>query len=676
MFTTQMVRLFAVVLSRDAQKVAEELLRAGVMQFINISQVKGSISEKLEDAEETVSLTETADIRKRIEELLHTLGIYPDAPKEIDLHNRCSINVREVTGKLDTLTGEREHIREKQRILGQEILKLEDIKRQVELYSSGISDLTLTSQHSFISIQIGKLPTAHLRRLGSEMKEIPSVNLPVGEENDATHLLIISMKRDAKRVSEILDNLGWSRIELPREMGTLKSDIAHDLSEKLSKLIDEQKKLGNAANELIKRESPWLKETWVRLRINELIFRIQTYFKHSSRTTIFSGWLPVSKKVPLTKKIRQASEGRCYLEWYDADDTYSPTVKAPVQFRNPKIFAPFQMLVANFGIPEYGTIDPTVVVMPVYLIMFGVMFADVGQGAILALLGYLGALFFKKKKKENFVTLSHLMVWCGCSSVLFGILFGSYFGMGLLKPLWFDFHGIVSGHSNINSPVQDIFDILKITIFFGVTVIILGLIFNWINLIRKKQWIELFFEKGGIIGGWIYLSGVYIGYVMATNNYQFPSPTLFFGLVGLPALLLFIKEPLHFVKHKNMEKNKKHTPFIMIAKSAEFIMTWSVELLEIFSGYLSNTLSFMRVAGLGIAHVSLMISFFALADMAGGKGIAPVCILVAGNILVIALEGLSAGVQALRLNYYEFFTKFFHGTGKLYSPVSLTSHDS
>ena len=100
-------------------------------------------------------------------------------------------------------------------------------------------------------------------------------------------------------------------------------------------------------------------------------------------------------------------------------------------------------------------------------------------------------------------------------------------------------------------------------------------------------------------------------------------------------------------------------------------MQWIVELLEVFSGYLSNTLSFMRVAGLGIAHVCLMISFFTLAGMT--SGLFSVVVLILGNILVIGLEGLCAGIQALRLSYYEFFTKFFHGTGELYTPISLNS---
>ncbi len=110
----------------------------------------------------------------------------------------------------------------------------------------------------------------------------------------------------------------------------------------------------------------------------------------------------------------------------------------------------------------------------------------------------------------------------------------------------------------------------------------------------------------------------------------------------------------------------------------DFVMEWIVETLEIYSGYLANTLSFMRVAGLGIAHVSLMTAFFQIARMlspSGGPTVASVAVLVFGNALVIALEGLSAGIQSLRLNYYEFFSRYFNGSGKAYKPISLGSED-
>lgn len=110
----------------------------------------------------------------------------------------------------------------------------------------------------------------------------------------------------------------------------------------------------------------------------------------------------------------------------------------------------------------------------------------------------------------------------------------------------------------------------------------------------------------------------------------------------------------------------------------DFFMDWIVEVLEVYSGYLANTLSFMRVAGLGIAHVSLMTAFFQIARMITPEGpysVAAIAVLVAGNALVIALEGLSAGIQSLRLNYYEFFSKYFNGSGRAYRPVSFNSRD-
>jgi V/A-type H+-transporting ATPase subunit I len=591
----------------------------------------------------------------------------PSAPNETDLANRVSVNIEKEKQHLDKIASEREGLRERQRTLQHEVLKLEDIRKQVELYGLGLSDIPLHATHSFISMQTGQIPVSHAARLEDDLRDFPSLNIELGREKDIAHYLLISMKRDAEHIGKILIKAGWTQIELPDELQSVKEDVSKELSVKLDKLIDEQKKFETKANDLIKREEKYLRDVWINLRVNELFDIIQTNFQSSSRTVIFSGWLPVSKKEKLTETIKKASENRCYLEWSEPESKDTVAEEVPVQFQNPKIFAPFQMLVSNFGIPKYGTIDPTPFVMPVYLTMFGLMFADIGQGMVLSLLGILGVRFLRNnEQKKSLCDLSWLVIWCGLSSALFGALFGSFFGMGLFKPLWFDFHGIISGHSSGNSAINDVFDILSITLYFGIIVIFLGLLFNWINIIRTRKWMELFFDKGGILGGWIYAGGIYIASYMVGHNYkEFPPGIIIFVLVGLPSLLIFIKEPYHFLKHTSGHATKNFNVFTILS----FFMQWIVELLEIFSGYLANTLSFMRVAGLGIAHVCLMISFFTLAEMTSGIG--SVLILILGNMLVIGLEGLTAGIQALRLNYYEFFTKFFHGTGKLYTPISL-----
>jgi len=671
-YTTEMIQLFAVVLAKDRDRVTEALLREGVMQFIGISELQSkSTPASWSAAASESSLSEVSELRKRVEGLLHTISIIPTSPQETDLNRRTVIDLEKGKSHIDRIDKEREAIRERQRIIQQEILKLEDIRRQVELYGVGVSEVELPAQHSLLTMQAGRLPTANLQQLEESLKNLPALKLLLNQENDIGYHLLLFMKRDSEQIEKILAAAGWINVKLPSEQLSVQKNLCDEVMEKLKHLNQEQKKLHNELMDLIKREEKKLRELWTNLRINELCCKIQVHFETSARTVLFAGWLPAAKKQTLTEAIGKTCQGRCYLEWYEPGSKEVIGDEVPVQFNNPPVLSPFQMLVSNFGVPQYGTIDPTPVVMPLYLIMFGLMFADVGQGFVLLILSLLGMHWFKKKDdKKGLYQLSWLLAWCGISSIVFGALFGSYFGMAWAQPLWFNFHGIVSGHSSGNPMIKDVFDVLGITIYFGIVVISIGLIFNWINIIRTKQWIELLFDKGGLLGGWIYAGGIYIAfYAMGRDYKEFPPAAVLFLLAGLPSLVFFFKAP-YFHAREHKEAGEKHSGFL--ANLPIFLLEWMVELLEVFCGFLSNTLSFMRVAGLGIAHACLMISFFALAEMTHNT-VAGILILILGNILVISLEGLSAGIQALRLHYYEFFTKFFHGTGKLHTPISLRS---
>lgn len=394
---------------------------------------------------------------------------------------------------------------------------------------------------------------------------------------------------------------------------------------------------------------------------------------------MFSGWMPEENRSKLMEALQSTTEGNCYIEWSKPDGSVSgdgSLSRPPVQLRNPRFLAPFQMLVTGYTIPEYGTIDPTFFVVFAYLVMFGLMFADVGQGLVLLLAGIWGSTLLKKHDgKTRIQNLMKLFAWCGASSVVFGVLFGSYFGFALFPPLWFDYHSVVAGTVPGNPLIRDLFDILSIAVYFGMAIIFIGLLFNWINLIRLKKWAKLILDKGGVVGGWIYGGGIYTALFLVRNGYrQLPDVKTLMLLVGIPALLLFFKEPIlaALKGRKTQESVQKRNIFAPL----NMVMVGVVELLEVFSGYLSNTLSFLRVAGLGIAHVSLMTAFLELARMAasrgtGGFSVWSVLILIVGNMLVIGLEGLSAGIQSLRLHYYEFFTKFLRGSGDVYTPVSL-----
>jgi hypothetical protein len=225
------------------------------MQFINISELEGEKPESLSEIKSEISLTEISDLRKRIEGFLYTGGVIPSAPRETDLSSRAAVNIEKETALLDKMAGERDSIRERQRALQHEILKLEDIKRQVELYGIGISDVTLPAKHSFISMQIGRLPASKVRLLEEALRDLPSLDIAMGQEGDMAHHLLISMKRDNEQINKILKKVGWTKVELPGELRSVKKDVFEGLSAKLQALAEEQKKVEKKVHDMMKKEA-------------------------------------------------------------------------------------------------------------------------------------------------------------------------------------------------------------------------------------------------------------------------------------------------------------------------------------------------------------------------------------------------------------------------------------
>jgi len=665
-FTEQMQQVVAVVLDQDTDGVTKELLRLGLLHFVRITEVDRDIGPQVEEVTPRVAEAMITEIRRRIEGFFSMVEDQPPSGADLKVEDLQAVDLEETTKILDSLSASVQTIRDRQSARQQEILRLEDIERQLQLFGSLSEVVEARSQYSYLSIQTGSIRKLLIESFDQALSDTPSVKMEIGTQEDQALLLLITMKRDETLTNRILDKFGWTDVHLPRELVGKKDQVQENLREKLELLKDEQEELKSKVESLIREKRPALEQMWTNLRLNELYARVQSFFSKTSRTVIFSGWLPSSKRPVLAEAIRRVTDGRCYLEWHQPREAEQPA-SVPVQMRNPKFLSPFQMLVTNYSIPEYGTIDPTPLVAVTFLIMFGLMFGDAGHGAVLLVLGLLGSILYKGARSAV-RNLLHLIAYCGAAAVVAGILFGSYFGMKWFAPLWFDYHGVVAGHGG-GGLVTDIYGVLAITVYFGIAVIALGLVLNWINCVAKSRWFRLFFDKGGLIGGWIYGAGVYAAVYFVRHDYrQLPDLNLLFLLIGIPVLLLTLKPVLEYSFHKPRKPFTFFTP-------VNFFMEWIVEILEIFSGYLANTLSFMRVAGLGIAHVSLVIAFFSIADMLSGPSgsytIGSYLVLVAGNVLIILLEGLSAGIQSLRLNYYEFFSKYFSGSGRAYAPVSL-----
>lgn len=662
-FTTPMSYLVAAVLKEHADDVAAVLLRLGALHFVDVRDFDPQTGEQLQSTDLTGERATVADAQKRIESIIRTAGLDLPSPQPLDPSEAASVDPNSVNRELDSLVRDVEAARNRQSELQQDINRLEEVARQLPLLKSGAFQLS-ASQGRFLAVRLGTVPSANFDRLQGGLSRYPAVMTRIGTRSDEVIVVIVSMRRHDSEIESLLREAGFAEQESPLLDAGAQTESVDSVSEKIVELQAQQEEQRQQISEMVRAKLPELSSHWQRLRVKELLLTIRSNFSGTAHAKLFTGWVPKSKRAALESAVRETTGGKCYLEWHNAAEVAVPGGPAvPSELNNPRFLRPFQMLVTNFGTPEYGSVDPTPLVAVAFLAMFGLMFGDAGHGLVLVLLGLFASRFLRSRLSPTMIQLSRLVVWCGGASILTGVLFGAYFGMELLPPLWFDYHGIVAGHGGVGV-FNSIFDILSLTIYFGVTVIGVGLLLNWINLARKRSWIPLIFEKTGVLGGIIYATGVWAAAFFASSGFRElpPGRPLLFGLV-LPAVLLFAKFPLEALS------SPQHGGI----RVGWWLMEWLIELLEVFSGYLANTLSFMRVAGLGIAHVTLMIAFFQIAEMAApnGHNVVSVAILVLGNVLVIGLEGLSAGIQSLRLNYYEFFSKYFSASGTQYKPVSL-----
>lgn len=376
-------------------------------------------------------------------------------------------------------------------------------------------------------------------------------------------------------------------------------------------------------------------------------FEIKSYAATYGNSFILVGWVPQDDLDKFKESI-SAVEG---IE-YSVDKGSNLLSKSPpVKLKNRNMFKPFEALVEMYGMPCYNEMDPTAFVAITYPILFGIMFADLGQGLLVALIGW----FMCKFKGLDF---GKVLIPCGISSAIFGTLFGSVFGFEhVLDPLYKAVFGLPEKPIEVMSASATnmiIYSAVALGILFMIISMILG---AYASIKRGSVW-RAVFSTSGVCGITFYCSVIYMilnPQVMSGSN-----GTLYLlFLIILPVVLIAFKEIL--IKALTPGENWKPKSW------GEYLTEVFFELFEMLLSYLSNTMSFLRVGAFVLAHAGMMMAVFTLAEMMGGIGY--VLTVIVGNLIVTALEALLAGIQGLRLEFYEMFGKFFEGQGRPFSPI-------
>lgn len=631
MTTEPMDLLNIAVLKERAEDVVSHLLELGVFQPVDIACIEkglGDISHFQVDKE----YASYEEIESRLAEITRRSGIIFSPQKEVKCYSREEIEnkVERAEKTINPLIVQRDD-------LYAELKTKESILKHLEEYVP-FSIERPASSYTFLKSEMGRIEEKNIPALERNLKDIPHIIYPYKKEGPKAVLLFIGLRRDRELIEKVLRDFSWQKLEYEREPQELSKDVKGRIAAEVETLKKNIINIDKTMENIRRDSGPEISGIKLFISVQKALLEAKKYSATTEKTAIISGWVPRYERERLIKEIKKIDK-TSYIENKRAEEVAVPKEEIPVRLKHTPFFKPFELLIDAYGIPRYGTIDPTIFVAISFLIMFGAMFGDAGQGMILSLI----SLFLWKSKKDKVRQAGTLIFYCGISSEIFGILYGSFFGYEF-KSLWI-------------KPMNSIVEIFKLSIAFGVVMISLGILINVINGLRDRDYIKVLFDKAGLIGGIIYWTGIAIITKLLVSKSGFQP--IYLIIILACVLLLFTKPVMEFIFRK-----KKQGIFASFMESA-------IDVLEIIMGYLANTISFIRIAAFALAHTGLFLSIFGLSRLlqSVGGGSLSILIVILGNILIILLEGLVVSIQSLRLNYYEFFSKFFVSGKKVYNPL-------
>lgn len=533
---------------------------------------------------------------------------------------------------------------EKDEILKDLEIKKQEIMKVISQFEKFINLEFTVSQldnFKFITYKFGKIPIANYLQLNSFLYDLKELIFIESKRDDIyVYGIYFVPEVSEKKVDEILLSLNFRKDDISFKFDDISfsgsfKDSYNILKNRLLTIQDKISIIQEQKLDTIGVNKSDIVDAYSKIKSLYYSQSIKRYLKKvTNNFFMFSGWIPETDTYNLEIEIKREPNLILIM-----DTTYkAENITPPTKLKNNKLFEPFEFLVKIYGIPKYNEIDPTPFVAITYTVLFGIMFGDLGQGALISILG----LYLYKKRD---MPIGKIMLIIGVSSMFFGGLYGSVFGFEhLIKTFWL-------------KPTENINQILYISILIGILLIIIAILFNIINGIRQKDKIKLYLGPNSVVGLIFYLSTASLAYLMLNEHVSKVITTL--GAVSVISIVIIaLKEP---IKSKLITKKQVTTDSLPI-----YILETIIETFEIILAYFTNTLSFIRVGAFALSHAGMMSVVMLLSyNMDGSHNFLVIAI---GNLVVIALEGLVVGIQVLRIQFYELFSRYYKSGGKEFKP--------
>ena len=528
------------------------------------------------------------------------------------------------------------------------LIEEEELLSAAKLFVEALKGTEFTpkelAEGRFVKTFFGRISNENYQKLMESGDESPIAINELTTVNGNTWVMILTTETYYESTKKLLDAVYFKEFSLKDISDQLEGEDPLILINKRIAHHDKAiKGLAKAAKDMLREHRADYELLFSQLYTMQRVYDVCKGRGEVSGMFLLSGWIPADTLSAIRKTIEEEAPTTTIMVEDTKDITYTG-IRVPTLLKNNPLFRAFQDIVAMYSLPSYGEIDPSPIVAISFVLFFGFMFGDIGHGIML----YLAAVLMVKRGMMR-RSLGQVMKFASASSMVFGVLYGSVFGIeGLFPALWL-------------SPMHDTNRLLIIAICLGVFMISLGLILNMIQQYRNKDFGRLLFDGQGLAGLVLYWTMAALAAIYMTGaKISDMTANIMWAGIGLMMLLMVFRDIL--ARYLLRQKGE-----------GESVVLNMFEILHNLLSFVSNTASFVRLAAFALNHVGLSMAVIMLSDMVhnlpGGivmKGI----ILILGNFVIVALEGLIVFIQTLRLEYYEFFGKFYKGGGNAFKPVS------
>lgn len=645
-----MIRLEIDVPDQCARKVTEMLANNGFLQLEDISYLNTE-PDAARGVDWQAKVNEFSVLERQLSGTMESLKVDPgEPPKEIlkmisdpeQFKPFADQMEQEVQNSLNAIASTQKNIDQ-----------LLDYVKLLQPMADLDIPMDRIRHRRYIYSILGSMPTEKIDRFKTSMAKVPYVLLVLKRERDESIVLLLGTRQNKDYLHRAARSAYLSGIDLPDKYQGTPAEIIDAIKEEINQLNEQVIQTNKEVEDIRARRASRLQDLFWQLRYSRSMAEALTHYGRTHRGYLIAGWLPKNSLAELENALRDISQD-ILVDVVETDDEHEDH-QIPVVLKKRDLLKGFQKLVTIYGFPSNNEFDPTPLMIFTFPVIFGAMFGDIGHGLVLLAAG----LILMRSRIEflrRFASLGSVIVVCGLVSIVFGFIYGSFFGIeSLVSALW-------------KHPTDDIMNLLIITFAGGAVLLSLASILSMINAYHQRRLAYLLFSSKGLSGLVLYWSllGVILSLVLA--NFPIPSKVFTF-LIILSALLVALSELFERIIEKRQ-------PYFEGGVSLYLIKSF-FELFETLIGFMSNSLSFVRVGAFAVAHAGLSSVFFILAELISpGKGFAYWLVVVLGNIFVIGFEGMIVSIQTLRLEYYEFFSRFFTGGGRRFLPFRIKKSSS